>query len=67
MIMPNYGFNEWGHTFFYAEELFAAPIHWGFVFLGWSLFFLIPLAFQLITHMAHLIAEVTDEDYNQAA
>ncbi len=38
MIMPNLGFNEWGHTFFYAEELFAAPIHWGFVLLGWSAF-----------------------------
>lgn len=59
MIMPNYGFNEWGHTFFYAEELFAAPIHYGFVVLGWSLFFLIPFAVQLITRMAHLIAEVS--------
>lgn len=38
LIMPNLGFNEWGHTFFYAEELFAAPIHWGFVVLGWGLF-----------------------------
>lgn len=38
LIMPNLGLNEWGHTFWYAEELFAAPIHWGFVFLGWGLF-----------------------------
>jgi methane/ammonia monooxygenase subunit C len=59
MIMPNYGFNEWGHTFFYAEELFAAPIHWGFVVLGWSLFFLGPLAVQLIQRMTQLIAVVT--------
>lgn len=59
MIMPNYGFNEWGHTFFYAEELFAAPIHWGFVFLGWSLFFLIPLAMQIFANMARLISETT--------
>ncbi len=67
MIMPNYGFNEWGHTFFYAEELFAAPIHWGFVLLGWSLFFLIPLAFQLISNMTRLIAETTAEDYSPSA
>lgn len=66
MIMPNYGFNEWGHTFFYAEELFAAPIHWGFVFLGWSLFFLVPLAMQLFTNMARLIAQTTDEDYKSS-
>jgi methane/ammonia monooxygenase subunit C len=38
MIMPNLGLNEWGHTFFYAEELFSAPIHWGFVVLGWGFF-----------------------------
>ena len=38
MIMPNVGFNEWGHTFFYAEELFAAPIHYGFVVLLWGFF-----------------------------
>ena len=61
MIMPNYGFNEWGHTFFYAEELFAAPIHWGFVFLGWSLFFLIPLAVQIFTTMARLISTTVEE------
>ena len=67
LIMPNLGYNEWGHTFFYAEELFAAPIHWGFVFLGWSLFFLVPLAMQIISHMARLIAETTAEDYKAAA
>ena len=61
MIMPNYGFNEWGHTFFYAEELFAAPIHWGFVFLGWSLFFLVPLVVQVFGRMARLIAQTTSE------
>ena len=60
MIMPNYGFNEWGHTFFYAEELFAAPIHWGFVFLGWSLFLLIPLSMQIISKMCRLIVETTE-------
>jgi len=37
LIMPNLGYNEWG-PFFYAEELFAAPVHWGFVVLGWGLF-----------------------------
>ena len=61
MIMPNYGFNEWGHTFFYAEELFAAPIHYGFVFLGWSLFFLVPLAMQLMGQMTRLISESANE------
>lgn len=62
MIMPNYGFNEWGHTFFYAEELFSAPIHYGFVVMGWSLFFLVPLAIQIIQRMAQLVGEVSKGD-----
>ncbi|MBI5257619.1 MAG: methane monooxygenase/ammonia monooxygenase subunit C [Burkholderiales bacterium] len=55
MIMPNLGFNEWGHTFFYAEELFAAPIHWGFVMLGWSSF----AAGGLLTQIATRVMELT--------
>jgi methane/ammonia monooxygenase subunit C len=36
MILPNVGLNEWGHAFWFMEELFSAPLHWGFVILGWS-------------------------------
>lgn len=54
MIMPNLGLNEWGHTFFYAEELFAAPIHWGFVLLGWSTFALGGLFIQILGRAAEL-------------
>jgi methane/ammonia monooxygenase subunit C len=35
MILPNVGLNEWGHTFWWMEELFVAPLHYGFVFFGW--------------------------------
>src|SRR5438105_15631130 len=35
MILPNVGLNEWGHAFWFVDELFAAPLHWGFVILGW--------------------------------
>ncbi|MDY6942774.1 MAG: methane monooxygenase/ammonia monooxygenase subunit C [Pseudomonadota bacterium] len=54
LIMPNLGFNEWGHTFFYAEELFAAPIHWGFVVLGWGFFGLTGFTVQCLAKMATL-------------
>lgn len=54
MIMPNLGLNEWGHTFFYAEELFAAPIHWGFVLLGWSAFAAGGLIVQMLTRITQL-------------
>jgi methane/ammonia monooxygenase subunit C len=35
MILPNVGLNEWGHTFWWMEELFVAPLHYGFVIFGW--------------------------------
>jgi len=35
MILPNVGLNEWGHTFWFMEELFVAPLHYGFVIFGW--------------------------------
>lgn len=54
MIMPNLGLNEWGHTFFYAEELFAAPIHWGFVLLGWATFAAGGLVVQMLTRIVQL-------------
>ncbi len=54
LIMPNLGFNEWGHTFFYAEELFAAPIHWGFVLLGWSAFAAGGFLIQVLTRLIKL-------------
>ena len=54
LIMPNLGLNEWGHTFFYAEELFAAPIHWGFVVLGWGLFAIGGLIIQILQRVREL-------------
>jgi methane/ammonia monooxygenase subunit C len=36
MILPNIGFNEFGHTFWFMEELFAHPLHYGFVVFGWA-------------------------------
>lgn len=75
LIMPNLGLNEWGHTFFYAEELFAAPIHWGFVFLGWGIFaisgFLLQ-CFARVRILTRTLAEQqadreTNEEAQQAA
>lgn len=60
MIMPNLGLNEWGHTFFYAEELFAAPIHWGFVLLGWSAFAAGGLLVQLLSRIVELTRLVSE-------
>lgn len=62
MIMPNVGFNEWGHTFWYAEELFAAPVHWGFVVLGWSAMAAGGLLMQIIKRMSELTTLVNLDD-----
>lgn len=59
MIMPNVGFNEWGHTFFYAEELFSAPIHYGFVLLGWSSFAAGGLLLQVLGRVNELTRRPT--------
>ena len=59
LIMPNVGLNEWGHTFFYAEELFAAPIHWGFAALGLALLGLGGVVMHLIGRMRELVDRVT--------
>ncbi|PCJ21630.1 MAG: methane monooxygenase/ammonia monooxygenase subunit C [Gammaproteobacteria bacterium] len=69
LIMPNVGFNEWGHTFFYAEELFAAPIHYGFVTLGWALFGLGGFIIQALSrvHTLTMTAKQSQEKLQQAA
>ncbi len=36
MMLPNVGFNEWGHTFWIMEEIFSAPLHAGFVIFAWA-------------------------------
>jgi len=35
MVLPSVAFNEWGHAYWLMEELFIAPLHWGFVVLAW--------------------------------
>ena len=54
MILPNVGLNEWGHAFWFMEELFSAPLHWGFVILGWSGLFAGGIAAQVITRYSNL-------------
>lgn len=54
MILPNVGLNEWGHTFWFMEELFTAPLHWGFVVLGWTALGLGGLLIQIVLRMITL-------------
>ncbi len=51
LILPNLGYNEWGHAFWMMEEFFSAPLHWGFVVLGWSVLALGGLLLQIAQHI----------------
>jgi len=66
LILPNVGFNEWGHTFFYAEELFAAPIHWGFVTLGWAFFAIVGLLIQILDRLRLLTRVISEQKTTEA-
>ena len=57
MIFPNVGLNEWGHTFWWMEELFVAPLHYGFVFFGWFALGVMGVVTQLITDIDDLIGD----------
>ncbi len=61
LILPTVGYNEWGHTFFYAEELFGAPVHWGFAFLGLALLAVGGVVVHILARMGSLIQEIQDE------
>lgn len=65
LILPNVGLNEWGHTFWFMEELFSAPLHWGFVTLSWTGLALGGLMLQLMYRLTQLTnfeaKEITNE------
>jgi methane/ammonia monooxygenase subunit C len=60
MIFPNVGLNEWGHTFWFMEELFVAPLHWGFVFFGWFSLAVFGVTLQILGRVKELCAGYED-------
>lgn len=57
MIFPNVGLNEWGHTFWWMEELFVAPLHYGFVFFGWFTLGVMGVVSHIMEDMTSLIGD----------
>lgn len=57
MIIPNVGLNEWGHTFWFMEELFVAPLHWGFVFFGWMALGVFGVVLQILARIHALVGK----------
>lgn len=54
-ILPNVGYNEWGHTFWFMEEIFAAPLHYGFVVFGWFALSIAGVLLQVFASILYLI------------
>jgi methane/ammonia monooxygenase subunit C len=54
LILPNLGYNEWGHAFWLTEEIFSHPLHWGFPVLGWTGLALGGVLLQVLSRMAEL-------------
>jgi methane/ammonia monooxygenase subunit C len=60
MILVSVGFNEWGHTFWFREEFFAAPIHWGFVIGVWFALGVGGILLQGVTRLIELLDKLED-------
>ena len=60
MILVSVGFNEWGHTFWFREEFFAAPIHWGFVIGGWFALAVGGILLQEAARITELLDRIED-------
>jgi len=58
MVLPNVGFNEWGHAFWFMEEYFTAPLHYGFVFFGWSILGLGGILVQVMSRVTILVGQI---------
>lgn len=59
LILPNLGFNEWGHAFWLTEEIFSHPLHWGFPILGWTGLALGGVLLQVTRRMGALMKELS--------
>jgi len=62
LILPNLGYNEFGHAFWLMEEYFSAPLHWGFVVLGWSVLALGGVLLQIAQHIYELMGRLEKEN-----
>ncbi len=60
MILVSVGFNEWGHTFWFREEFFAAPIHWGFAIGVWFALGVSGILLQQVMRMIELLDRIEE-------
>lgn len=59
LILPNLGYNEWGHAFWFTEETFSHPLHWGFPVLGWTALAIGGVLLQVMRRVSELFKVFT--------
>lgn len=62
LILANLGYNEWGHAFWFTEEVFSHPLHWGFTVLGWTGLALGGVLLQVVMRMSELFKTISAAD-----
>lgn len=61
LIFMAVGFNEWGHTFWFREELFVAPMHYSFVVGVWFALGVGGILLQQVMRISDLIMQINQE------
>jgi len=59
MIFMAVGFNEWGHTFWFREEFFGAPMHYSFVIGVWFALAVGGILLQQVIRMSELVTLIS--------
>ncbi len=65
MIFVAVGFNEWGHTFWFREELFGAYMHYAFVIGVWFALAVGGIFLQQVMRMSELIELINQDNSAQ--
>jgi methane/ammonia monooxygenase subunit C len=60
LVLPSVAYNEWGHAYWLMEELFIAPLHWGFVILGWAFLAMLGVIAQSLPRVVELMRAVPE-------
>jgi len=59
--MMQVAMNEWGHSLWITEEIFAVPFHWPFVFYGWLAAGIFALWAETIIRLLGIEAEIEEQ------
>ena len=59
--MAQVAMNEWGHSLWITEEIFAVPFHWPFVFYGWLAAGIFALWAETLVRLLQIEGEIEAE------